>query len=151
MIFAQNALRLSSAKLPRLSKSRRDASASSKADSFGLKVRDFIRAPTEVQPRDPPKEKSLQENSLAMPAGRARDSARAHDAYPLAQGGTRPGAGLNSKLRFTRLSYYNCSRTLRDPLERIASGSSRRQKTHPRIDGALTDAGHGARAKDRLR
>ena len=82
------------AKLPRLSKSRRDASASSKADSFGLKVRDFIRALTEVQPRDPPKEKSLQENSLATPQvalGIARVRAMLRELYPLAQGGTRLG------------------------------------------------------------
>ena len=95
------------AKLPRLSKSRRDASASSKADSFGLKVRDFIRALTEVQPRDPPKEKSLQENSLATPQvalGIARVRAMLRELYPLTQGGTRLGAGLNSKSRFTRLS-----------------------------------------------
>jgi len=65
------------AKLLRLSKSRRDASANSEADSFGPKVRDLIRTLTEVQPRDPPKEKSLQENLLATPASRARDSARA--------------------------------------------------------------------------
>jgi len=62
MISAQNALRLSRGKLLRLSKSKRVASASSKADSFGLTVRDLIRALTEVQPRDPPKEKSFQEN-----------------------------------------------------------------------------------------